>query len=84
MNTAINWKGMHTTIQSLTKSRKSCQVNKRWSQKYGHLPPKTVYTIPWECLCVDLIGPYVTPHMVTNSFQERGLPIWEKFMVIPI
>ncbi len=26
--------------------------------KYGHLPPKTVYTIPWECLCVDLIGPY--------------------------
>ncbi len=22
---------------------------------------------------------YVTPHMVTNSFQERGLPIWEIF-----
>jgi hypothetical protein len=58
MNTAMNWKGMHTTIRSLTKSCKSCQVNKRWSQKYGHLPPKTVYKIPWECLCVDLIGPY--------------------------
>jgi hypothetical protein len=27
---------------------------------------------------------YVTPHMVTNSFQEQGLPIWEIFMVIPI
>ncbi len=52
------WKGMHTTIWSLTKSCKSCQVNKWRSQKYGHLPPKTVYTIPWECLCVDLIGPY--------------------------
>jgi hypothetical protein len=52
------WKGMHTTIRSLTKSCKSCQVNKRRSQKYGHIPPKTVYTIPWECLCVDLIGPY--------------------------
>jgi hypothetical protein len=24
----------------------------------GYLLPKTVYTIPWECLCVDLIGPY--------------------------
>jgi hypothetical protein len=41
-----------------TKSFKSCQVNERRSQKYGHLPPKTVFTIPWECLCVDLIGPY--------------------------
>jgi hypothetical protein len=51
-------KGMRTTIRSLTKSCRSCQINKRRSQKYGHLPPKTVYTIPWECLCVDLIGPY--------------------------
>ncbi len=58
MNTAMYWKGMRTTIQSLTKSCKSCQVNKRRWQKYGHLPPKTGYTIPWECLCVDLIGPY--------------------------
>jgi hypothetical protein len=49
---------MRTTIRSLTKSCKSCQVNKRRSRKYGHLPPKTVYTITWECLCVDLIGPY--------------------------
>jgi hypothetical protein len=46
-------------IRSITKSCKSCQVNKRRSWKYGHLPPKTVYTIPWECLCVGLIGPYI-------------------------
>ncbi len=58
MNTAMYWKGMHTTIRSLTKSCKSCQVNKRRSQKYEHLSPNTVYTIPWECLCVDLIGLY--------------------------
>jgi hypothetical protein len=50
MNTAMYWKGMRATIRSLTKSCKSCQVNKRRSQKYRHLPPKTVYTIPWECL----------------------------------
>jgi hypothetical protein len=31
MNAAMYWKGMRTTIQSLTKSCKSCQVNKRWS-----------------------------------------------------
>ncbi len=34
------------------------QVNKRHSQKYGHLPPKLVITTPWKVLCVDLIGPY--------------------------
>jgi hypothetical protein len=25
---------------------------------YGHLPPKTIITIPLKVLCVDLIGPY--------------------------
>ncbi len=58
MNTAMYWKGMRTIIRSLTKTCRSCQINKRRSQKYGHLPPKTIYTIPWGCLCVDLIGPY--------------------------
>jgi hypothetical protein len=35
MNTAMYWKGMHTIIQSLTKSCRSCQINKRWSQNMG-------------------------------------------------
>jgi hypothetical protein len=58
MNAAMYWKGMRTTIRSLTKSCRSCQVNKQRSQRYGHLPPKTLITNPWECLCVNLIGPY--------------------------
>jgi hypothetical protein len=58
MNAAMYWKGMRTTIHSLTMSCRSCQINKRWSHRYGYLPPKTVRTNPWECLCVDLIGPY--------------------------
>ncbi len=52
------WKGMGTTIRKHVKSCRSCQVNKRYSQKYGHLPPKLVITTPWKALCVDLIGPY--------------------------
>ncbi len=46
------------TIWSITKSCKSCQVNKRRQLKYGHLPSKIVISVPWESLCVDLIGPY--------------------------
>ncbi len=50
---------MRTTIQRIVKTCQSCQVNKRHSQKYGHLPPKVVITTPWKALCVDLIGPYI-------------------------
>jgi hypothetical protein len=58
MRSVMYWKGMHTTIRRQVKSCRSCQVNKRHSQKYGHLPPKLVITTPWRALCVDLIGPY--------------------------
>ncbi len=80
MRSMMYWKGMRTTIRRYVKICQSCQVNKRHSQKYGHLPPKLVIITPWKALCVDLIGPYVTPHMVTNSFQERAVPIWEIFV----
>ena len=46
MNAAMYWKGMRKTIQSITKSCKSCQVNKRRQLKYGHLPSKIVISTP--------------------------------------
>ncbi len=49
---------MLTTIQKYFITCRSWQVNKRQSQKYGHLPPKLVITTPWKALCLDLIGPY--------------------------
>ncbi len=58
MRSVMYWKGMCTTIWRHVKSCRSCQVNKRHSQKYGHLPRKLVITTPWKALCVDLIGPY--------------------------
>jgi hypothetical protein len=49
---------MHTTIRRYVKSCRSCQVNKRHSLKYGHVPPKLVISTLWRVLCVDLVGPY--------------------------
>jgi hypothetical protein len=49
---------MSTTIWSLTKSCRTCQVNKKRKLEYGHLPSKTIITVPYRALCVDLIGPY--------------------------
>jgi hypothetical protein len=58
MKATMYWKGMRTTIRSLTKSCRACQVNNKWKLKYRHLPPKTIISVPWRALCVDLIGPY--------------------------
>jgi hypothetical protein len=38
MKATMYWKGMRSTIRSLTKSCRSCQVNKKQHLKYGHLP----------------------------------------------
>jgi hypothetical protein len=90
MNTAMYWKGMHPTIRSLTKSCRSCQINKRRSQKYGHLLPKTVYTIPWECLCVDLIGPYTLKGKDNSQIDFMALTMinpassWLKITELPV
>ncbi len=55
MRSVMYWKGMRTTIR---KYSRSCQVNKRHSKNYGHLPPNLVIMTPWKALCEDLIGPY--------------------------
>ncbi len=49
---------MSNTIRRYVKSCRSCQVNKRHSLKYGHVPQKLVITTPWKALCVNLVGPY--------------------------
>ena len=33
-------------------------VKKKQRKKYGFLPEKEAEYKPWECLCIDLIGPY--------------------------
>ena len=84
------WKGMCTAMRSQTKSCKSCQVNKRRSRKYGHLPPKTVYTIPWECLCVNLIGPYTLKGKDNSQIDFMALTMidpasgWFKIAELPV
>jgi hypothetical protein len=58
MRSVMYWKGMSTTICRYAKSCRSCQVNKKHSLRYGHVPPKLVIMTPWTALCVDLVGPY--------------------------
>ncbi len=48
MKARMYWNRMRTTIRSLTKSCKTCQVNKKPKLKYGHLPSKNHYNCPIE------------------------------------
>ena len=58
LKSAMYWKNLQKDVQYHVKTFKSCQVNKRKKLKYGKLPPKIVVDTPWECLYVNLIGPY--------------------------
>jgi len=54
----FTWKNLKEDIEKVCKRCPVCQRTKKRSIKYGKLPPKVAETIPWETLCVDLIGPY--------------------------
>ncbi len=73
MKAAIYWKGMRNTIQSITKACKTFQMNKKQTQKYGHLPSKIAISTPWEALCVDLVSPYTLKGKDDSSIDFMAL-----------
>ena len=52
------WKGMRNTVKQVCSKCESCQLNKKHQLKYGKTPLKDPDIIPWDVLCIDLIGPY--------------------------
>jgi len=58
MGQHYTWSGMWCTIEQVCRCCISCQLNKIKLTQMGHLPKKTAEKIPWERVCIDLIGPY--------------------------
>ena len=52
------WPKMREHITNYVRICPACQRNKRKHKKYGILPPKEAEAMPWDKLCIDLIGPY--------------------------
>ena len=52
------WPGLHDDVVRHVSSCIQCQKCKKTRRKYGHLPPKTFQSNPWDYVCVDQIGPY--------------------------
>jgi hypothetical protein len=88
MKSAIYWKGMRKTVRSITKSCIYCQVNKKRTQKYGHLPAKIVISTPCEALCVNLVGPYTLNGKDGSSIDFMALtmidPAYSWFEVVEL
>jgi hypothetical protein len=72
------------------RSCKTCQTNKRQKLKYGHFLPKTVISNPWECLCVNLIGPYTLKGKDNLQIDSMALSMikpassWFEIVELPI
>jgi hypothetical protein len=90
MNTAMYWKGMRTTIWPITSSCRTCQTNKRQKLEYRHLPPKPDISNPWECLCVNLIGPYTLKDKDNSQIDFMALTMinppssWFEIVELPV
>jgi len=52
------WTNMKQTIKHVCGRCHVCQKTKPKTIKYGKLPEKDPEVIPWQKLCIDLIGPY--------------------------
>ena len=64
------WKNLRKTVHEICTKCKTCQFLKRNKKQYGKLPPKEAEIIPWDTLCVDLIGKYqFTPKGGGKKFQ---------------
>ena len=42
-------------------------MSKKKRKKYGRLPPKEVSMIPWETVCIALVGPYTVTDKLGND-----------------
>ena len=51
------WPGLRADVRRHVKSCDRCQKGKRRSRQYGQVPPKIADQVPWQKVCVDLIGP---------------------------
>ena len=76
----FTWKNMRQQIRDTCKKCKVCQLTKKKTRQYGHLPAKEAESEPWEILCVDLIGPY----KIKRKGKKKELVLWCVTMIDPV
>jgi transposase InsO family protein len=72
------WPNLREDVAKHCKTCKPCQIAKRTDKKYGHLPMKEAEAVPWQKLCVDLIGRYEI-----RRKAKKTLHLWCVTMIDP-
>ncbi len=78
INQYLYWPKLRDTVMDVCSKCDVCQRTKKSTQQYGHLPEKEAEAIPWERLCVDLIGPYTM-----RAKNKAKLTLWCLTMIDP-
>ena len=74
----FTFKGLRPMIKRICGKCNVCQKSKKHTIKYGHLPEKEAEAIPWDVLCVDLIGPYTV-----SGKNGKKFTLWCCTMIDP-
>ena len=72
--------GIINDVQKEVTNCNTCQCTKQPNKKYGKLPDKEAEKIPWNKLCVDLIGPYV----IRRKVQQENLHLKAITIIYPL
>ena len=63
------WSKIQEPITAFVQACPTCQKNKRYQQKYGHLPHKETEVRIWDKVCIDLIGFYMLNCKGTSDLE---------------
>ena len=76
----LYWNGIRNVIRKKVNNCDTCQRKKQSNIKYGKLPFKEAREIPWNKLCVYLIGTYV----IQRKGQKGNINIKAVTMIYPV
>ena len=65
------WPKLREAVRNYCQTCSICQRTKRKNIKYGKLPPKEAEAIPWDRMCVDLIGPYTITRRTNQIWYSK-------------
>jgi hypothetical protein len=54
----FDWRNLREMVEEHCRTCHACQLRKKQRKKYGHLPPKSAESTPWERVNVDIVGTY--------------------------
>ena len=74
------WPRIRYAIHKEVTNCDTCQNTKGSNVKYGKLPVKEDEEIPWNKLCVDIIGTYV----ICRNGQKENINIKAVMMIDPV